>query len=128
MPYEPKCSKTIRFSETGVVRSVARCRGIIRPSETGGVRSVAAEEADEHRTHHLHSPSASNFDMKETCCNSADTDLRYTGGEVDAPRSRGRILLETIEGASSTYEAVFAHYCTPSVSYTHLTLPTILLV
>ena len=65
--YGPKRSETIRLSETGVVRSVARCRGTVRPPETGGVRSVAYQEAGGNRSHDLFSPSASKEGMDELC-------------------------------------------------------------
>ena len=73
IPYGPKRSETIRLSETGVVRSVARCRGTVRPPETGGVRSVACQEAGEHRSHDLLSPSTSKYGMDEPCLTSQTT-------------------------------------------------------
>ena len=85
--YGPKRSETIRLSETGVVRSVARCRGTVRPPETGEVRSVACQEAGGNRRHDLFSPSASKEGMGEPCLASQTTAIREAGGDLDAPRS-----------------------------------------
>ena len=53
---------------------------------------MACQEAGEHRSHDLLSPSASTHGMDEPCLASQTTIVSYTGGDVNAPRSGARAI------------------------------------
>ena len=98
---DPSVARNIRLSETGAVIIVAWCHGNIRLSETGVVRSGTPQEAGEHRSHHLYSPLASNFDMEEPCFDSPITD-QIVGGRVDALRSCPRTIVLGAVGCANS--------------------------
>ena len=109
---DPSVARNIRLSETGAVIIVAWCHGNIRLSETGVVRSGTPQEAGEHRSHHLYSPLASNFDMEEPCFDSPITD-QIVGGRVDALRSCPRTIVLGAVGCANSRKGVFAHSILP---------------
>ena len=75
---------------------------LFAPPEIGRVTSVASQEAGEIRSHDLFSPSASNFDMDESCLNSQNTDIGNAGGEADAPRWCARAITLGARGSENS--------------------------
>ena len=63
---------------------------------------MACQEAGEHRSHDLLSPSTSKYGMDEPCLTSQTTGFSDAGGDVDTPRSCARAIpLGAIAGANS---------------------------